>query len=337
MKLATEIRWQDSHYRVPVERIRLTERCGYDALFTAEGNGSDAFTPLGYAAAITSRLQLGTCIAQVTGRSPAATTMQFQTLHHMSGGRVIAGLGSTNPNWSEALHGRPWGNPVARMRDFVTVLRQGLSHEPLAHTGPEITVPLADRPPAPTVLTDTPGIPIVIAAGGRQMISLAAEIGDGWFPVNFAPGMFGRVLPLLQRGFDRAGNGKSLAGFDIWAHVDVMVDDDVRTAMRPFKEYVVRYAELQREIMIMRGYPDLNDELCQLKAAGRADDAVAVVPDEYVDDGWLVGPLDRIVRRLEPWLDCGATGLIIRYGPQGQDLGGTEPLEVFEAIARSAR
>ena len=127
MQLATEIRWQDSRFMVPIERIQASERWGYDAVFTAEAFGSDAFTPLGYVAALTERLTLGTCIAQVTGRSPGVTAMSYQTLHAMSGGRVMAGLGSSSGPLSAAVHGRPWGSPLERMRDFVTLLiRQGL-------------------------------------------------------------------------------------------------------------------------------------------------------------------------------------------------------------------
>lgn len=339
MKLATEIRWQDRRFAMPVERIRATERWGYDALFTAEGAGSDALTPLGYAAAITERLTLGTCIAQNTGRSPAALAMAFQTLAAMTGpGRVLAGLGSTNPVTAEAMHGRAWGSPYWRMRDYVAILRQAFRGESLAHDGREVSIPY----PGPRVssaaartlaLESTPDIPIILAAASPAMITLAAEVADGWFPVNFAPGMMASVRPLLAEGFRRAGGGKSLRDFAIWVHADVIVDDDVRAAMRPFKAYVATYAGLQREQMVWRGYGDLCAKLQELTAAGRFDEAIEAVPDEYVDDGWLVGPLPRIAERLRPWLDCGATGLIVRYGPQVGAERPTENIEAFRTIA----
>ena len=113
-----------------------------------------------------------------------------------------------------------------------------------------------------------------------------------------------------------------------------MLDDDVRAAMRPFKEYVVLWAELQAPVIAMRGFPDMAQRILELKAAGRMEEAVEAVEDEYIDQGWLVGPVHRIADRLGPWLECGATGLIVRYGPQGFDQAVAEPLEVFEAIAR---
>src|SRR5262249_29890296 len=122
-------------------------------------------------------------------------------------------------------------------------------------------------------------IPICIAASGPQMTELAAEIADGWMPPGWAPGILPSMQPLLERGFARAGGGKSLKDFDIWAHVDMNVDDDVRVAMRPFKAYVVTWSQMQRPFMEARGYPNLADELAviiaEAQAAGAADQAEA--------------------------------------------------------------
>src|SRR5665213_2922786 len=109
IELATEIRWQDRLFEVPMERILLSERLGYDAVFTAEGWGSECFMPLAYVAARTNALKLGTRVARVTGRSAVTTAMTFQTLNHMTGGgRVIAGLGNGNPILAETCDGVAW-------------------------------------------------------------------------------------------------------------------------------------------------------------------------------------------------------------------------------------
>jgi alkanesulfonate monooxygenase SsuD/methylene tetrahydromethanopterin reductase-like flavin-dependent oxidoreductase (luciferase family) len=99
-KLATEIRWMDRRFRMPVERVQLTERLGYDAVFTAEGTGSDALTPLGYLAAVTKRINLGTHVASLTARPPTVLAQAFQTIDAMAGGdRVIVGLGNSLPSY----------------------------------------------------------------------------------------------------------------------------------------------------------------------------------------------------------------------------------------------
>lgn len=132
----------------------------------------------------------------------------------------------------------------------------------------------------------------------------------------------------------------------------MLVDDDVQAAMRPFKEYVVTFANLQREIMEARGYHGLAEKLTDMvsgiKGEGdfvfgkeafadpRWEEALDAVPDEYIDDGWLVGPVERIAERVKPWLDCGLTGLVPRYGPPHEHGKVIEPVEVYQAIAKAA-
>lgn len=344
-----------------MERILLSEQLGYDAVFTAEGYGSEGLVPLGYIAAHTTRLKLGTRITEVTARTPAITAMAFQTLNHLTGGdRVIVGLGSAAPQAAEGFQGRRWGSPVARMRDFVTILRQALAGEALDHQGREWSAPYRGPgavgiEPAALGLDAISDVPIMIGAAGPVMTSLAAEIADGWMPPAWVPGMGPSMLPLLEQGFARAGGGKGLKDFKIWGHVDVVVDDDVRAAMRPFKEYVVTWSHMQRPFMEARGYGDLADRLAELIAAGAGDNAEArvqaggtilegrlweealdAVPDEYIDEGWLVGPVDRIRQNVVPWFDSGLTGLVIRYGPQMSHDRIVENLDVFRAIAEAA-
>jgi alkanesulfonate monooxygenase SsuD/methylene tetrahydromethanopterin reductase-like flavin-dependent oxidoreductase (luciferase family) len=290
--------------------------------------------------------------------------MAYQTLNHMSGGnRVIAGLGSASPMAAEGFQGRSWGSPVTRMRDYVTIMRQALTGHVLDHQGPAWSAPyrgpgalgLAPMAIGLDVISD---IPIIIAGSGPLMTVLAAEIGDGWMPPGFAPGLMPSFAPLLEQGFARAaggGGGKSMRDFKIWAHVDMLVDDDVRVAMRPFKEYVVTWSQMQRPFMVARGYEAMADRLAELIIAGAGTDAESrvqaggnllegklweqaldAVPDEYIDEGWLVGPVDRIGKRVTPWLDCGLTGLIVRYGPQLNHDHVIENLDVFRAVAKAA-
>jgi alkanesulfonate monooxygenase SsuD/methylene tetrahydromethanopterin reductase-like flavin-dependent oxidoreductase (luciferase family) len=142
--------------------------------------------------------------------------------------------------------------------------------------------------------------------------------------------------PTLQEGFARAGRTDTEA-FQTWAHVDVLVDDDVQRAMRPFKEYTATYQAMQRPVIVARGYRELADRLSELVPAGRMQEAVDAVPDDYIDDGWLVGPLRRIRSRASRWLDSELTGLIVRYGPQvGTDRSSApENLDAFRAIAEA--
>jgi alkanesulfonate monooxygenase SsuD/methylene tetrahydromethanopterin reductase-like flavin-dependent oxidoreductase (luciferase family) len=305
--LATEVRWQDRRFRIPIERIRLSEELGFDAVFTAEGFGSDALTPLGYIAANTTRLKLGTRILQIGTRHAQMSARSLLTLDHMAGGgRVLAGLGGSRSD-----------KPVGEMRRYVAELRQAFDEVGLEKSS---------------------DIPLLIAATGPQMVRLAAEVADGWMPSSFAPGgALEAFRPALADGFARAGS-KDAEHFEIWAHVDMIVDDDVAAAMLPFKQYTAMYSALQRPMIEARGYKEMADRLAELVPAGRLDEAIDAIPDEYIDDGWLVGPVERIRTRVIPWLESDLTGLVVRYGAQvGADRSGAaENLEAFRAVAQAA-
>ena len=112
-----------------VELAQEAERLGYDALFTAETWGSDVFTPLTWIGAHTSKIRLGTGIAQLSARAPTACAMAAITLDHLSGGRVILGLGVSGPQVVEGWYGGPFGKPLSRTREYVNIVRQAIRRE----------------------------------------------------------------------------------------------------------------------------------------------------------------------------------------------------------------
>lgn len=371
MKIATEVPWGARRFRIPLERIRRCERFGFDAVFTAEGVGNDALTPLGYLAAFTHRMMLGSHVATLTARPPTTLGQALMTIDAMAGGgRIIAGVGSGFPSSAEGWHGVPWAKPVPRMRAYVDVLRQvfrtagaydadGNALEPTelyaesvrARLGAavriqssQISIPYAGPgshgvQPWVCTLERGPEPPVVLAAVGPKMIALAAEIADGWFPWGFAPGMMPAFEPFLASGFEKAGPSKRREDFDIWAIVDVLVSDDVRAGLDRFRSYIVDWAEPLRFQTEALGFAGLVDRLTELTAAGRKEEALSAVPDELVDTMFLVGSHKRITERLTAWFDSGATGLIFRYGPQvqlGKHADLVEDLDVWETIARAA-
>jgi alkanesulfonate monooxygenase SsuD/methylene tetrahydromethanopterin reductase-like flavin-dependent oxidoreductase (luciferase family) len=372
MKIATEVSWQDRRFTIPLERVKRCEDAGFDAVFTAEGMGNDALTPLGYLAAITERMTLGTHIATLTARPPTVLAQALLTIDAMAGGgRVIAGVGGGFPSSCEGWHGRPWGKPVRRMRDYVDVLQQVFrtagsydaqgtpiettelfAEQTRARLGAtverqssEISIPYAGegslgvRPWVSALEPPPVQPPVVLAAVGPAMISLTAEIADGWFPWGFAPGMMPAFEPYLATGFERAGASKNRADFDIWAIVDLVVTDDVRTGIDMFRPYVVEWAQQMRFQTEALGFSGLCDRVSELVAAGRYEDALASVPEEYVDASFLIGSHARIAERLKLWFESGATGLIFRYGPQVQ-VGAhelVEDLDVWDTIGAAAR
>ena len=107
-----------------VELAQEAEKLGYDAIWSAESWGSDVFTPLTWIGAHTSKIKLGTGIAQISARTPAATAMAAITLDHLSKGRVILGLGVSGPQVVEGWYGQPFSKPLSRTREYVSIIKK---------------------------------------------------------------------------------------------------------------------------------------------------------------------------------------------------------------------
>jgi F420-dependent oxidoreductase-like protein len=326
LKLGLMIGYSGASLNLPVERVQLAERLGYDSVWTAEAYGSDALTPLAYLAAKTERIRLATGILQLAARTPAACAMAVGTLDQLAPGRVIAGLGVSGPQIVEGWYGQPWGRPYWRIRDYVQIMRKVLRREaPVAHAGREISLPytgegaLGIGKPLKSILHMNPDIPIWLGTGTEANVKLTAELADGWLPLSFVPGSLELYRPWLEEGFRRAGGGKSLADLEIQAGVSVLVTNDVAAALARMKPGIALYAggmghrdiNFHNDMMVRRGYGDAAQRIQELYLAGRKDEAIAAVPDEFCDEGALVGPVERITERYRAWEESGVTGLTL--------------------------
>ncbi len=343
MKLGLSIGYSGAHLDIPVKLVQRAEELGYDSVWTAEAYGSDAVTPLAFLAAHTSRIKLGTGIMQLAARTAANAAMSAATVDAMAGGgRFIAGLGVSGPQIVEGWYGEPWGKPYWRMRDYVAIMRKIFRREaPVTHDGREISLPYAGPgamgigKPLKSILHMNPDIPIYLATGNEATVKLTAEIADGWLPMGFMPGAMEEYRPWLEEGFRRAGNGKGFKDFAIQASVHVEVDNDVAGALARLKPEVALYVggmghrskNFHNDIMVRRGFGDAAQRIQELYLAGRKDEAIASVPDEWVDIKSLVGPPARIRQRYRAWEDSGADSLSVR----------SRQPEAIETMARAAR
>ena len=343
MKLGLSIGYSGAHLDVPVNLVQRAEELGYDSVWTAEAYGSDAVTPLAYLAAVTKRIKLGTGIMQLAARTPANAAMSAATVDAMAGGgRFIAGLGVSGPQIVEGWYGQPWGKPYWRVRDYVTIMRKIFRREgPVSHDGKEIALPytgpgaMGIGKPLKSILHMNPDLPIYLATGTETMVKLTAEIADGWLPMGFMPGAMEEYRPWLEEGFRRAGDGKSLKNFSVVASVHVQVDDDVKGALAKLKPEIDLYVggmghktkNFHNDIMVRRGFGDAARRIQELYLANRKDEAIAAVPDEWVDMKSLVGPPARIRERYRAWEDCGADTISVR----------SRQPEAIEVMAQAAR
>lgn len=327
------------------QAVLAAERLGFDSVWTAEAYGSDALTPLAWWGAATSRVLLGTAVAQMAARTPTATAMAAMTLDHLSGGRAVLGLGASGPQVVEGWYGQPFDRPLARTREYVAVVREVVARRgPVVFDGELVRLPY--RPPSSGASDDDgagprlgkplrstlhplrPDLPVHLAAEGPRSIALAAEIADGWLPLFLAPRLDGEYRELLTEGFARRSPAlRPPADFEVSAIVPVAVDRDVARAadrVRPFLALYVggmgaRGANFHHAAVARLGYADAAREIQDRFLAGDRAGATAAVPDALVDDVALVGPPERIQERLQAWTSSVVTRLVVVTDPGALD------------------
>jgi F420-dependent oxidoreductase-like protein len=311
--------------RVPLEDVKLAERLGYDSVWTAEAYGSDAITPLAFIAAHTQRIRLGTAVIQLAGRTPANAAMAMATLDALAGGgRAICGIGVSGPQIVEGWYGQPWGRPYYRLKDYVSIMKKiWAREEPVVHDGQEISLPYVGEgamgvgKPLKSILHMNPDIPIFLGTGMESTVRLTAEVADGWLPLGYVPETAETYEPWIDAGLEKASKPKN--AFEVQAMANVIVTDDVAPALDRLKPGIALYVggmghkskNFHKEMMIRRGFGDAAERIQELYLAKRKDEAIAAVPDEFVDQGALIGDESRIKQRFKAWEDSGATGLTI--------------------------
>ncbi len=301
-----------------VEVAQEAERLGYDSIWTAEAWGSDAFTPLAWIGANTSKIKLGTSVVQLSARTPTATAMATLTLDHLSAGRMILGLGVSGPQVVEGWYGQPFSKPLARTREYIDIVRQVLRRESgVSSPGPHYPLPYTGegswgmgKPLRSITHPLRADVPIYMGAEGPKNVALAAEIADGWLPLYYSP-------------FRQEVYADSLAaakpGFEIAQFVLVSVTDDVAAGLGPVKSMLGFYIggmgskkrNFHKELMGRMGFADEAEKIQELFFQGKRAEAIAAVPDQFADEISLVGPVERIRERLEAWRDTPVTTLLL--------------------------
>ena len=304
-----------------VPLVQEAERLGYDAVWTAECWGSDAFSPLVYLAAHTERIRLGTGIVQMAARTPTATAMHAVTLDHLSDGRLILGLGVSGPQVVEGWYGQPSNRPLARTREYVEVLRRAfrrddhLSFDGEFHQHPYTGEGSSGLGKPLKVMTHPlrADIPIFIGAEGPKNVTQTAEIADGWLPLYYSPYRQEVYADHLASRPDHFEIALNLA-------VTVTKDDSadaISAALLPIKAMLGFYIggmgakgqNYHTKLMARMGFEAEAHRIQDLFLEGRRDEAVATVPDGFADEISLVGTTERIRERLGAFADSPVTML----------------------------
>lgn len=323
MKLGFLLGYSGKQVQIPIDLIKQAESMGYDSVWTAEAYGNDAVTAASWVLAQTDKIRVGTAIMQMPARSPAMCAMTSMSLHQLSGGRFIAGLGASGPQVVEGWHGVPYGKPVTRTREYIQIMRKIMAREgPVEFDGQMYQMPNKSEgttglgKPLKSILAACPEVPIYTASITPAGLRCAGEVADGVFPVWMDPNKYDIIGEHLEAGFAKAGNGKSLDDFDVAPFVMVSPNDDLDAAYDALRPWLALYIggmgakgkNFYHDYATRLGYGDAASGIQDLYLSGKKAEAEALVPNELLDEVSLIGSHDRIKERLGPWKEAGKRG-----------------------------
>ncbi|MFJ7904673.1 LLM class flavin-dependent oxidoreductase [Streptomyces sp. NPDC096198] len=312
------------------EFVVEAEKLGLDICWVAEAWGSDAPSALGYYAARTDRMLLGSGVIQLGTRSPAAVAQTAITLSNLSGGRFLLGLGASGPQVIEGLHGVPFARPLRRMRETVEIVRRLADGGKLSYTGSEFTIPLPGGEGVPMRLSMRAEhrIPVYLAALSPAMLRLTGEVADGWLGTSFVPeGAADAYFAPLDDGLARGGRTRGDLDICQGAEVAFAPDEEALGAMTARRKKELAFSlggmgslstNYYNNAYSRQGWAETAAEVRERWQAGDRDGAAALVTDDMVLGTTLIGTESMVRQRLRVWRHAGVD--TVRLYPAGQTL-----------------
>lgn len=302
------------------------EKLGLDICWVAEAWGADAPSALGFIAARTQRMLLGSGVLQVGTRSPVAVAQTAITLSNLSGGRFLLGLGASGPQVIEGLHGVSFSRPLARMRETVEIVRQVFAGGKVSYSGTQFQIPRpGEAVPMRLSTAAQHAIPIYLAALSPAMLRLTGEIADGWLGTSFVPeGAVDAYFAHLDTGL--AAAGRSRADLDICqgAEVAFAADEDELRRMVAGRKKELAFSlggmgssstNYYNQAYSRQGWAEVAAEVRERWQQGDRDGAAQLVTDEMVLATTLIGTEEMVRARLAVWRDAGVN--TVRLYPAG--------------------
>jgi len=323
VKLSTQLMYAGNP-REAADQVRALEDAGLDTVWVPEAYGFDSPTLMGYLAAKTDKVEIGSAILNIYSRTPSALLQTAAGLDNVSQGRAIIGLGASGPQVIEGFHGVPYDKPLGRTKEIIELIRRGLRRETLVHEG-IFTLPLPEgqgtglgKPLKLLTKPERSSIPLYIAALGPKSVEGAAEYADGWLPFLFVPEKAGQVWgESLARGTAKRQEG--LGPLEICAGGMVAIGEGPETkALLDFARPLValyvggmgaRGKNFYHDLAVKYGYEQEAQEIQDLYLGGNKRDAEAKVPLELLELGNLVGPRSYVKERIAAFAEAGVTNL----------------------------
>ncbi|MET7699596.1 LLM class flavin-dependent oxidoreductase [Streptomyces sp. NPDC005485] len=329
MRTSTTIEASGGDWREIVDYVTEAEKLGLDICWVAEAWGSEAPSPLGYLAAKTERLLLGSGIIQLGTRTPMAIARAAITLSQISQGRFLLGLGPSGPQVVEGLHGVPFDRPLSRMRETVEIVRQAASGDKISYGGREFRIPLpGEAKPMRLSMRAEHDIPVYLATLSPKMLHLTGEIADGWLGTSFVPeGAKAAYFDHLDEGLTAAGRSRSDLDICQGAEVAFADDEDTLRVMVAGRKKELAFSlggmgsattNFYNNAYSRQGWAEVAADVRSRWQAGDRDGAAALVTDEMVLATTLIGTENMVRERLRVWRDAGVD--TVRFYPAGDTL-----------------
>lgn len=324
------------HWSDLVDYVRAADRLDVNTVWSAEAWGLDAVSSIGYLAAVTDRIRLGTGIMQISARTPAATALTALSLAQLSDDRFSLGLGVSGPQVVEGLHGAAFDHPLGRLREYVEIVRMGLRGERFVYDGQHYVLPRpgGEGKALKSSVTPRPDLPIYLATLGPKSLELTGELADGWLGTSLVPEHAEVLLDPIRRGAERSG--RSLTDIDLQVNAYVVVSDDVDSMVEIGKGMMAftlgamgsAQSNFYNDAYSRAGYADVCAEVQRLWVNGDKAAATAAVPADLVLSAYPIGTEQMVRDRVRAY-DAAGIGCL-RIAPMGSTP--TERIEHLEMV-----
>jgi F420-dependent oxidoreductase-like protein len=321
------------------------EKAGLDQVWIGEAYAFDAISQVGYLAAVTERVKIGTGIVNVFSRTAALVAMSAAGCEYLSDGRFMLGLGASGPQVIEGFHGLRYESPVQRVKEYIEACRMIWRREEFAYRGRTFESPLPAGEGTglgkALKLIDHPlrtDIPIWWASLKPRAVEATAELADGWLPIMFLPERSAEVwgVPIsagLAKRDPRLDPLEICAG-GILAVGEEFTGDRRRQVLDMARATIALYVggmgargrNFYNDVLRGYGYEEEATDIQDLYLAGEKGAAATRVPSELLELSNLVGPVGWVKERVSAYREAGVT--VLNVVPVGPD-----PVRMIETLA----
>jgi len=338
MKLGMQLGYAGG-FKEGVEQLATLEKAGLDVVWVAEAYGFDAVSHMGYVAAKTERVQIGSGILPIYSRTPTLLAQTAAGVDYVSGGRTILGLGASGPQVIEGWHGVPFDRPLQRTREIIDICRRVWRREVITHDGSCYTLPLPSEKGTglgkPLKMLTHPvrdRIPIYVASIGPKNVEETAEVADGWLPIFYVPE---KAKDVWGESLEKGGANRStdLAALEVVAGGMVAIGDGLENLKEMGRPMVALYVggmgargkNFYNSLAQRYGFEKEAKEVQDLYLSGKKEEAAAAVPQALIDSMALIGSPGYVKERIAAYKESGVT--VLNITPMGPD-----PVKVVEQV-----